>query len=302
MGLLIGTAFYAVELVKMPKPILAKSEMNIESELQKENNTHMEKVDEIILKGYRLFARDINNYKSDKKVIYGRENPMLYIKILPVEELNTEHVGMENRDNIGESDESMEKFMKEYNKIFRKIIDGSTVGYKKIGDTDRGELVDININNILNKINEGAVMPVEKELYRVSSGFGLRRDPFGEKMNEKFEVYPFHTGLDISEFGINNSSAYSMMSGIVKAIQISNEGYGNLVIVNHGDFDIYYAHLSQIKDGLKEGDIVDMGDIVGKIGSTGRSTGPHLHLEIIIDGVSVNPEIFIDLISRRGVL
>ncbi|MBN1537689.1 MAG: M23 family metallopeptidase [Anaerolineales bacterium] len=79
----------------------------------------------------------------------------------------------------------------------------------------------------------------------------------------------------------------STMSGEVVYSGWNNEGYGNLVIVKNGKYTTYYSHLSKLP--VKVGDQVAAGDVIGLSGSTGNSTGPHLHYEVRINGVAVNP-------------
>ena len=106
-------------------------------------------------------------------------------------------------------------------------------------------------------------------------------------------VYKLHTGIDISaktgeEF---ISAAYGM---VIKAGY--NGAYGNMVIIDHGGgVQTLYAHGSSIE--VEVGKIVNAGDVVLKVGSTGYSTGPHAHFEIRINGETVNP---LDYISNKS--
>lgn len=112
----------------------------------------------------------------------------------------------------------------------------------------------------------------------ISSEFGFRRDPFnGRRKMHKGVDYAGPTGTDI----------YSVGGGVVSFVG-RKSGYGNVVEVDHGDGLISrYAHLSNQK--VKEGQIVKKGDLVAAMGSTGRSTGPHLHLEVLKNGEQLNP-------------
>jgi len=94
-----------------------------------------------------------------------------------------------------------------------------------------------------------------------------------------------HVGIDI---GVSiGTKIKSTMAGEVVYAGWNNEGYGNLVIVKNGKYSTYYAHLSKIPVNL--GDQVEAGDVIGLSGSTGNSTGPHLHYEVRVDGSAVNP-------------
>ncbi len=124
-------------------------------------------------------------------------------------------------------------------------------------------------------LNLNFVRPVSGE---ISSSFGWRIDPFTGKRS-------YHRGIDIkAKEGIPVKSAES--GEVIFAGK--KGGYGNLVIIEHsGGYKTYYAHLEEIE--VKKGDSVAKGTIIGKVGSTGRSTGPHLHFEIRRGDRVLNP-------------
>lgn len=113
---------------------------------------------------------------------------------------------------------------------------------------------------------------------RVTSGFGMRRDPFGRGSK-------FHHGIDIA--GAYGTPVYATASGQV--INASYRGgFGNLVIIRHGyGFETYYAHLSGF--AVSTGQWVKRGQVIGYMGRSGTATGPHLHYEVHVNGVAVNP-------------
>ena len=122
-------------------------------------------------------------------------------------------------------------------------------------------------------------------LGRVSSYFGTRDDPFhGHKAN--------HMGLDIAADA--GTPVYAMQEGVVSFSGVKG-GYGNCIKINHFFYMVpelpqvtaLYGHLSTMY--VKEGDIVKRGQVVGLIGSTGRSTGPHLHYEVLYQGKNIDP-------------
>lgn len=101
-----------------------------------------------------------------------------------------------------------------------------------------------------------------------------------------------HNGIDISKQGCYGDPVVAAYGGTVVRADVYN-GYGNCVIIDHGDgIKTLYAHLSAFS--VKVGDVVSTGAEIGKIGSTGVSTGPHLHFEVHVDGEIVNPLIFVD--------
>ncbi len=117
---------------------------------------------------------------------------------------------------------------------------------------------------------------------RLISSFGQRNDPFsGEGA--------YHAGVDIS--APSGTPVHVAANGTV--IQLGGiNGYGHLVVVDHGNgFVTYYAHLSEID--VIEGQQVRRGDTIGAVGSTGRSTGPHLHYEVRMNNIPVNPYRFL---------
>ncbi len=101
----------------------------------------------------------------------------------------------------------------------------------------------------------------------------------------------YHTGLDMGV--VEGTEVSAIMSGKVLIANTGNTGYGNYIVINHGSGYIsLYAHLSKIM--ITAGNYVQAGDVIGKSGNTGNSTGPHLHLEIIENGLLVDPEKYLD--------
>lgn len=131
-----------------------------------------------------------------------------------------------------------------------------------------------------------AALPLRRPLaapVTVSSGFGTRQDPFTRGL-------ALHTGLDFkAEFG---EAARATAPGRVTLAEASG-GYGNLVEIDHGfGLTTRFAHLGRV--GVIPGQSVRAGDLVGLVGSTGRSTGAHLHYETRIDGEPVDPVRFLE--------
>lgn len=114
-----------------------------------------------------------------------------------------------------------------------------------------------------------------KKGYSLSSYYGWRPDPFGSGKRT------FHSGLDISGTGMG-SPVYASNNGTVYAIKDDGKiNYGQHIIINHNNgYYTLYGHLSAYARGLRVGATVSRGDIIGYVGSTGASTGPHLHFEI----------------------
>lgn len=125
-----------------------------------------------------------------------------------------------------------------------------------------------------------AIMPVaNKDLTRVASGYGMRLHPV-------YKTYRMHTGMDFT--APIGSDIYCTGDGVVKKTERSGRGYGNHVIVDHGyGYETVYAHMSQIN--VRKGQKVKRGDILGVVGNSGTSTGPHLHYEVHKNGNKINP-------------
>jgi len=129
-----------------------------------------------------------------------------------------------------------------------------------------------------------AIQPIDnKDLKRTASGWGWRIHPI-------YKIRKFHYGLDFT--APVGTPIYSTGDGIIEFIASStdkaSQGYGNIIIINHGySYKTLYGHMS--KFNVKKGQTVKRGQIIGFVGSTGLSTGPHLHYEVIKDNEKVNP-------------
>lgn len=114
----------------------------------------------------------------------------------------------------------------------------------------------------------------------ISSPFGWRRHPITRGQD-------FHTGIDIAGRNIRGNPVYATGKGTV-SFAAYRASYGYLVIIEHGyGYSTYYAHLSRIR--VRAGQTVEAGTLVGNVGNTGDSTGPHLHYEVRRWGTPVNP-------------
>lgn len=106
----------------------------------------------------------------------------------------------------------------------------------------------------------------------------------------------WHKGIDLVKAGggANGTPVIASRSGRVEVVQRSNSGYGNMVLINHGDgYKTRYAHMITGSMTVSVGDYVEAGQTIGKVGSTGNSTGPHLHFEVIYNGETYNPANYI---------
>ena len=137
-------------------------------------------------------------------------------------------------------------------------------------------------NLILNKnYNNQLVLPLNE--YIVSSGYGWRKDPFGNGVE-------FHKGIDMA--ATEGVEIKASACGVIELAQYSNS-YGNYIIINHGSgLKTLYAHCNNLLKNV--GDNVESGEVIALVGSTGRSTGPHLHFEIILNSKNLNPEWYLN--------
>lgn len=142
------------------------------------------------------------------------------------------------------------------------------------------ELIKLAKNNEAMLSHIPAIQPVRNsELKRGISGFGYRVDPI-------YRTRMMHSGVDFT--AAKGTEVYVTGDGYVEEIENKRWGYGKSIIINHGfGYKTRYAHLSAFK--VEKGQKVKRGELIGLIGSTGKSTGPHLHYEVVKDGTKVNP-------------
>lgn len=125
-----------------------------------------------------------------------------------------------------------------------------------------------------------AIQPISNEnMTRMASGYGYRTDPFTK-------VRKFHFGMDFT--APRGTPIYASGDGVIKRADNGSTGYGNHIRIDHGyGYVSLYAHL--YKYNIKVNQRVKRGDLIGFVGSTGRSEAPHLHYEVFKDGERINP-------------
>ncbi len=128
-----------------------------------------------------------------------------------------------------------------------------------------------------------AIQPVSnKDLNRVASGFGYRIDPV-------YKTVKFHAGLDFA--APQGTPIYATADGTVRIAGNSGNGFGNHVVINHGyGYETLFGHMVRVK--VSPGNSVRRGQVIGWVGSTGKSTGPHCHYEVHKNGVKIDPVYF----------
>lgn len=125
-----------------------------------------------------------------------------------------------------------------------------------------------------------AIQPVsDKDLTRIASGFGTRIDPV-------YKVPKFHAGLDFT--APVGTPIYATADGVIAEAGYNAGGYGNRVVINHGfGYETLYGHMYRVK--ARVGQKIKRGEVIGYVGSTGKSTGPHCHYEVHKNDLPVDP-------------
>ena len=128
-----------------------------------------------------------------------------------------------------------------------------------------------------------AIQPVSNsDLKRVASGYGYRIDPI-------YKTPRFHAGLDFT--APQGTPIYATANGVAKIAGNSGNGYGNHVVISHGyGYETLYGHMYRVK--VKVGERVSRGEVIGYVGSTGKSTGPHCHYEVHKNNQRIDPVYF----------
>ncbi len=145
------------------------------------------------------------------------------------------------------------------------------------------DLQEAALNNQQLLASKPLIQPISPaESFWLTSTFGTRNDPFTNFRRP-------HQGIDLAgEYGLK---IYATGDGIVKLAEVSKFGYGNEILIDHGfGYTSRYAHL--LKLYVKPGDSVKRGQVIGTLGNSGRSTGPHLHYEIHFNDIAINPMYF----------
>ena len=251
----IGIVLYA-SFFKDPETESLEKKINY---LETQIETFNRKIDTLELFATDLERRDENVYRS----IFGAKP---YAR---------KFSGLTSKtSNDFASDKDVEETLFRIRKLQEMFVSQSK-SYEEIYSLARGQ--DAMLQSI------PAIQPVSnKDLERISSGFGYRIHPI-------YKVAKLHTGLDFTaDIG---TEIYATGDGVVEKIESVYTGYGNNVVVQHGyGYQTLYAHMSKIL--VKNGEKVKRGQLIGLVGNTGASTGPHLHYEVIRNGEKVDPAFY----------
>ncbi len=164
------------------------------------------------------------------------------------------------------------------------INSGGPIGNLTENESASGEAtIESQLRQIETSGNPGFLPTMWAHLGKINNEFGYRRNPFNGR------GYEFHAGMDID--GDRGDVIAVPANGIVTNADWEG-GYGNMIEIDHGNgLTTRYGHLSRI--GVQLGDTVQRGQLIGLIGSTGRSTGPHLHYELRLNDKPINPRRFL---------
>lgn len=185
------------------------------------------------------------------------------------------------------------KAIKPFSRLSRRVFEVSRIrqifGLLVVSSFLSITLLPSSFSAIQTKIdtNLSEIEVVDPEVVETKQSIRLPVDSFVISQGYSF----FHPGIDLAT--IKGTPVYPIMEGSVVLINYGRFGYGNHVLVDHGNGrQSLYAHLAKIE--VKEGEKVTFDSILGLIGSTGRSTGPHLHLQIFDNGSWINPRAFLE--------
>ena len=246
-----------------------------------------------------------NNTMNELKQSLAQSEEMLEQMKKDVEDLNTLHVKLDNdlaelsaakADLVNEqaaAQELSDKFNSEYN-YYSSVIDNfeykqSQLKSEQAANREEIEEYEKQIQREIMLAQQGSnqvyqegewIWPLESKYHMITTEFGY--DSWRNGM---------HNAIDISGGGINGSNIYASKGGVVitaKNNYIPGYSYGKYVVIDHGDgYSTLYAHCSALY--VTVGQTVNQGDVIAAVGSTGWSTGPHLHFAVNKDGVPQNP-------------
>jgi murein DD-endopeptidase MepM/ murein hydrolase activator NlpD len=265
----------------------------------------------IILFSLLFFSKDFNSLISLELIKNHRNNNIELQSIINSQQSKINKLTIEIED-LSKRDNNMRSLLKLplIDQDIRKLGVGGTNNKEKFNHIEYLLPEQINLDNINEKINfllrsinlenlsyseiekkilkdkekilhYPAIHPTSLDNSKFTSGFGYRFDPFTKKRKN-------HEGHDFS--AKVGTEVYSTASGTVKASRYLGS-FGNYIELDHGNgFVTTYGHLS--KRLVKKGDIIERGEIIGKVGNTGRSTAPHLHYEIKYKNKKLDPTAF----------
>jgi hypothetical protein len=256
-----------------------------------------------IIIGISLHILIASHFTSSKEKVLKEENKNMYSNIYIMQSRLNDIMDILN--TVQENDSIVYRTIFDTNPYYRNYDNKTIEKYDSLENLDPKYLVESTYKKILRverciadeyydmeKIKKLAktkrdflesipsIQPISnKNLKRTASGYGWRIDPL-------YHIRKFHFGLDFSS--PIGTEVYSTGKGKVIYASASTGGYGNMIMIDHGyGYRTLFGHLSKIL--VKEGQLVSRGTTIGNVGSTGMSTGPHLHYEVIKNDKKINP-------------
>ena len=259
-GIIIGIIFLFLFLTFFPSP-REKQLLREKEALQSQLSTLNQQVDQMQLVMVDLQQRDDNLYR----VLFGAEPIPLSIRQGTQRKISYYEELARMTNNQLSADLSLKV------DILEKEIYVQSKSYDDIIEMAKNQ--EIRMENI------PAIQPVlNKDLKRIASGYGMRIDPV-------YHVRKFHQGMDFT--APTGTEVFATGNAKVK-FSGWKQGYGNTIILDHGfGYETVYAHL--YKSLVRKGQKVRRSDIIGLVGNTGKSTGPHLHYEVRLNDRPVDP-------------
>ncbi|MES2647754.1 MAG: M23 family metallopeptidase [Bacteroidota bacterium] len=226
---------------------------------------------------YKLLNRQVNELNERMAALEKRDNSV-YRSIFESDPIpdSARAKSIERIDELKRVGEMSEEYLvKDISNSLQTLFNRAS--YQQKSFTEIEKLIDRK-EDLLAAIP--AIQPLSnKDLERVASGFGYRIDPV-------YKIPKMHAGLDFT--APSGTPIYATADGTIKLASYNSSGYGNHVIINHGyGYESLYGHMVRIK--ARAGQKVKRGDIIGWVGSTGKSTGPHCHYEVHKNGNPVDP-------------
>lgn len=257
---------------------------------------------------YQMTEKELKKYEAEEGAVLTKKDPMFYTDKKESSNSNSQEGDSENNDNSVnnegeneaeanneaevESNVSVEEQEPEENT--NDVSDSDESKEKKSKKTLKGFNVskrsfeDVNISKILKDFKKNGHMPVDSADSTIHDSYGL--------INNNTAI---HSGVDFGDDSSKGKNVYASVPGVILAVEEKggNKGYGNYVVIGHDGYNTLYAHLDSVEK-LKIGDSVDAGEKIGKIGSTGATDETHLHFEIRIGDVAVDPSAFLAKIKK----
>jgi murein DD-endopeptidase MepM/ murein hydrolase activator NlpD len=244
------------------------------------------------LNNLALIQTEMDSLNATLAVIQEKDDQIyrLVLGLDPLaDEIRNAGIGGSIEDNSTASlpsDMDLGEYRKELNQLNAKM---------KVQTVSFDELTTLATDNINRLEHRPSIYPIApKDLIRFSSGFGYRTHPI-------FKIRKFHKGIDLT--ALKGSPIYSTAKGKVIIANNFHDGYGNKVVIDHGyGYKTVYAHLHKIE--VKIGQEMDLGSLIGQVGNTGISVSPHLHYEVRLNDVVINPLDFVfkDISSEEYLL